>query len=138
MNLGADCSPLPFLCCLLCFWEWLAHQGPLIEPRVQPPPKSGDFTQASLPPASVMIWLLLFIQQSDLQTLLLEFRSLSCSTLSPQANNGNLYPNQRTEIKAVDRIACISCFLSIIFLLKLLTPIGILCKVASFLAQLHI
>lgn len=85
-----------------------------------------------------MIWLLLFIQQSDLQTLLLEFRSLSCSTLSLQANNGNLYPNQRTEIKAVYSIVGISCFLSIIFLLKLLTPIGVLCRVASCLSQLLI
>lgn len=111
-----------------------------IEPRVQPHLESRLGTLLSLPllqPAS-RYWLLLFIQHNDLRTLLLEFRSPSCSALSLQANNGDLYPNQRTKIKAVDRIVCISCFPPCVFFLKLSTSTGILCKTASGLAQFYI
>lgn len=112
---------LPMLLTLFCGNGRLV-KACCIEARVQPHLQSD----LSPPPGSLSagrIWPLLFIQHSGLQNLLLEFRSLSCRALSLQANNGDLYPNRRTKIKAVGRMVCISSFPPTTFPLNVGVPL---------------
>lgn len=97
-----------------------------VEPGVQPdvPPVWGLYSGVRSPAilTTGQIGPLLFIQHSGVQTLSLEFCSLSCSALSLQVNHGGLYPHQRTEIKAQIERSAFRVFCPILFFLKRLTP----------------